>query len=65
MGYLGDVNDLLSIKFCSSGQGDGVVSEAGFFFFLREELIYPCTANWHNWAYPGSDISRLKGCQAG
>lgn len=32
MGYLGDVNDLLSIKFCSSGQGDGVVSEAGFFF---------------------------------
>lgn len=30
MGYLGDVNDLLSIKFCPSGQGDGVVSEAGF-----------------------------------
>lgn len=30
MGYLGDVNDLLSIKFCLSGQGDGVVSEAVF-----------------------------------
>lgn len=30
MGYLGDVNDLLSIKFCLSRQGDGIVSEAVF-----------------------------------